>query len=126
MPMVAIATVAAIVAVSVQNVQQRMPLKVLLKGITVIVITATIVITAIKMFQSLSVKQTQLQSLLQRKLLLVLKLHRALMVKSVVAVVVTVVAVVVEKMSAMNVVSVLKVIHLIQLQFQQVHLQAHQ
>jgi hypothetical protein len=78
------------------------------------------------MFQSLSVKQTQLQSLLQRKLLLVLKLHRALMVKSVVAVVATVAAVVVAKMSAMNVVSVLKVIHLIQLQYQQVHLQARQ
>jgi hypothetical protein len=61
------------------------------------------------MVQSLSVKQTQLQLLLQRKLLLVLKLYRTLMAKSVVAVVATVVAVV-----AVNAVTTLAIQQLLQ------------
>jgi hypothetical protein len=129
MPVIAIVVVIVAVSVTiamvnVQNVQQQMQLRVLPKVITGTAIIA--IATVIQMVQNLSVKQILLQSLLQLRLLLVVKLHQALMVKSVVVVVVTVVAVVVAKMSAMNVVRVLKVIHLIQLQYQQVHLQAHQ
>jgi hypothetical protein len=126
-----IATVVVIVVVSVTiamvnvpSVQQRMLPKVLPKVITVIVITEitemAIVIKATKMVQSLSVKQTQLQSLLQQKLPLAAKLHRVLMAKSVVVVVAIVVVVVVAEMSA------LKVMHLMHLQYQQVHLQVLQ
>jgi hypothetical protein len=119
-----VAIVVASVTIAMANVlsaQQQMLPKVLPRVITVIVITEitamAIVIKATKMVQSLSVKQTQLQSLLQRKLPLAAKLHRVLMAKSVVVVVAIVVVVAVAEMSA------LMVMHL---QYQQVHLQVLQ